>query len=225
MIVKYLYFVIFGMCISGAAFGYNIEENKNQISEGYNVVLIVANALRADHLGCYGYSLDTSAHIDSFAADSIVFERTVAQSYWTLPSLVSIFTSKFVCAHHVNSRDAKLRNDEITLAEILNTYGYATAAFTCGLDTAAIYGLNQGFDTYNVYGGSKAVGSFADSMPKAVNWIAAQKDKNFFLFLHSYDAHPPYYTQRVETGFDSDYKGVFDNSQLGYDELKRIKNN
>ena len=149
------------------------------IRDNYNIVLIVVNALRADHLGCYGYPRNNSVFINKLAQDSVVFERAFAQSYWTLPSLATILTSKYVSAHNLNSRDAKLRKDIRTLPEVLKTYGYSTAAFTCGLDTAASFGLNKGFDIYNEYKGSKVVGSFSDVMPKAFKWLNVPATENW----------------------------------------------
>lgn len=191
--------------------------------EKYNIALIVVNALRADHLGCYGYSRSTSVFIDKFAQDSVVFDRAYAQSYWTLPSLTTILTSKYVSAHNLDSRNAKLQKDIRTLPEVLKTYGYITAAFTCGLDSAAAFGLNRGFDIYNEYKGRKVVGSLSDMMPKALKWLNENKDKKFFLFLQSYDAHPPYLNP-AKDDFSQSYNGIFKKVKLDYNKLKNINN-
>ena len=132
-----------------------------------------------------------------------------------------MFTSKYICAHNVDTRNTKLGTKDKTLADVLKIYGYATAGFTCGLDTASVYGLNKGFDLYNVYNGNQVVGSFADVVPKALNWLKDNKDKKFFLFLQSYDAHPPY-SDRVKAGFSRDYKGVLKKYRLDYNTLKNI---
>lgn len=213
---NYVFLCLVFLC---PVFGNSASENNNSDDAGYNVVLIVITALRADHLGCYGYSRGTSVNIDKLAKEGIIFKQAITQSFWTLPSLVSILTSKFVIAHNVNSRKTKLDKNEKTLAEILKIYGYNTAAFTCGLDTSAVYGVNRGFDTYSVYQGNRPMGSFSDIMPQAVSWLGG--NKKFFLFLQSYDVHPPYNDYR-EYSFDKDYKGIFDNSQLSYNELKGI---
>ncbi len=196
--------------------------NKPAGASGYNVVIISVNALRADHLGCYGYPRATSPNIDAFARNSVIFDRAIAQSYWTLPSLASLFTSKYISAHNVDSRNTKLETKNQTLASVLKIYGYATAGFTCGLDTAAAYGLNQGFDLYSVYSGNNVVGSLADMVPKAVNWLKENKDKKFFLFLQSYDAHPPY-NERAKASFSRGYKGELKKYRLDYNTLKNIK--
>jgi arylsulfatase len=211
IVISVLQCCVLFLFIPGLSFGETGEKNKD---DKYNVIIIVVSALRADHLGCYGYRRNTSFNIDKLAKESVVFERAVSQSYWTLPSLASILTSKFVSWHNVYSRDAKLGGAEKTLAEILRIYGYKTAAFTCGLDTAAAYGLNKGFDVYDVYDGNKTMGSFSDTIPKAVEWLNKNKNQEFFLLLHSYDVHPPY-NSCAENYFDKGYKGVFENSELG----------
>jgi len=197
------------------------KDNGNSGDNKYNIVVVVINALRADHLGCYGYARQTAPNIVKFSQDSIVFERAIAQSYWTLPNLASLFTSKFLSTHNLDSRDKRLNTNEATLAEILKAYGYSTAAFTCGLDTASAYGLNEGFDIYNEYQGEEPVGSFMDAMPKAVSWLNKNKDGKIFLFLHSYDTHPPY-KNSVENYFDQAYKGIFSGPPLDYTMLKNI---
>ena len=66
------------------------------------VILFLADTLRADHLGCYGYPKDTSPAIDALAADGVLFEQCQAQSSWTKPATASILTgllpSKSICA-------------------------------------------------------------------------------------------------------------------------------
>ncbi|MDD5573557.1 MAG: sulfatase [Candidatus Omnitrophica bacterium] len=192
-------------------------------SEGPNVLVVMVNALRADHLGCYGYGRETSPHLDRLAREGVVFERAVAASHWTLPNLVTVFTSQYVCAHQVDSRRLKLKPDEKTMAEFFKAQGYATAAFACGLDTLGVYGLDRGFDVYRIFEyEDRPAGSFADILPEAVRWMAARRRGRFFLFLHTYDMHPPY---RVSLGdfFDPSYEGVFRDAELGYETLKKIK--
>lgn len=221
------FYIVFLVCfsqvlfLSHAAITSDSGVNKHEESGGYNVVVISVNALRADHLGCYGYSRSTSPNIDAFARNSVIFDRAISQSYWTLPSLVSLFTSQYVCAHNVDSRGAKLEEKTKTLAEVLKMYGYATAGFTCGLDTSAAYGLNKGFDVYSVYGGSKVVGSISSILPKAVKWLDRNKDKKFFLFLQSYDVHPPY-RNCAKGRFSRGYEGILKRLPLDYTMLKNI---
>ena len=61
----------------------------------YNVILICIDTLRADHLGCYGYSRDTSPHLDAFARESVFFENAYSTTAWTFPSHFAMFTARY----------------------------------------------------------------------------------------------------------------------------------
>ena len=67
----------------------------------FNIVLITIDALRADHLSCYGYERNTSPTIDSIAEKGIIFKNAYAPSSWTVPSMVSLFTSVYPVNHGV----------------------------------------------------------------------------------------------------------------------------
>ena len=60
--------------------------------EKTNVIVIVMDTTRVDRLGCYGYSRPTSPNVDELAKDSLVYDRAIAPSSWTLPSHASLFT-------------------------------------------------------------------------------------------------------------------------------------
>ncbi|MCX5792223.1 MAG: sulfatase [Elusimicrobia bacterium] len=183
-----------------------------------NVVLISLNALRADHLKTYGYGKETAPAIGRLAAEGTVFEQAVAQSNWTLPSLVSLFTSRYVRSHGVYQRGQKVPPGLVTLAQALKNAGYRTAAFTGGLDMSAAYGLDRGFDLYSDDAGGKAIGSFSEIMPKALDWLAASRDSRFFLFLDSYDIHPPF-DKPWPGGSEPAYAGQLKGKTLDYSLL------
>lgn len=137
-----------------------------------DVVLLVIDCLRADHLGAYGYERPTSPHLDRFAADAVVFEHAIAPSNWTRPSIASLFTSLYPSQHQVPGIDTPaerrtalrsaredldvdrilggnaLSNDFVTLAEALRAAGYATAAFINQAQMPPYLGFAQGFDIY-----------------------------------------------------------------------------
>ena len=75
-----------------------------------NIVLISLDNLGANHMGCYGYFRNTTPFMDSLAAAGMIFDEMVAQDTWTLPSHVSMLTSRYVSAHGVWNRDLKLNN-------------------------------------------------------------------------------------------------------------------
>jgi arylsulfatase A-like enzyme len=201
---------------------YPVLAAESQGQGKHNLILIVINSLRPDHLSLEGYPRATSPQIDILAKESIYFDQAFSQSCWTLPSLATIFTSQYLSSHKLDARDKKIGPEKRTFTQILKGNGYATNAFTCGLDAAAVYGLEKGFDRYDVYSGSKPVGVFSDMLPKVKCSLRENKDKKFFLFLHSYDTHPPYRYNQGES-FDKGYKGIFKDLSMDYNTFKGIK--
>ena len=114
----------------------------------YNVVYIVVDALRADHLGCYGYKRKTSPNIDRIAQGGTVFEKAFAPLPMTQPSFATQFTSLYPVSHGVLRNDSALSPKAITLAEILAQHGWETAAVVGASNLDSVFGLNQGFQLY-----------------------------------------------------------------------------
>ena len=122
-----------------------------------NVILISVDTLRADRLGVYGGKRDLTPGMDSFAADSIVFQRHIAHAPSTLHSHASMFTGLFPPGHGASrSRRLAVPDSIETLAEILRERGFTTAAFTAGGQLAPSWGLAQGFDIYESEEGDEA---------------------------------------------------------------------
>lgn len=134
------------------------------------------------------------------AKEGIVFARISSASSWTVPSTMTWFTgvypsehrmtNKFIEFTHQVQRPAKLKDlspELVTLAQVMKRNGYATAGFTGNAGVSGGFGYDQGFDVYiherEVFGG------FDQSLPKAMEWLTANKDRKFFLFLHGYDCH------------------------------------
>lgn len=94
-----------------------------------NIILIVVDALRADHLGLYGYRRRTSPHLDKWAEDSLVFDRAVSSSSWTLPSIVSLLTGRHPLRHGMLDNDDVMETSLPVLPKILSDDGYISAGF------------------------------------------------------------------------------------------------
>ncbi len=157
------------------------------------IVLISVDTLRADHLQTYGYSRPTSPNLDLLSEDGAVFTRTYASSPWTLPSHVSLLTSLFNINHGVHRPTDRMDDSLVTLTEVLRQNGFSTAAITGGILVSHLYGFSRGFDTYKEGDGSMDhKNSAALVAHTAVEWIENNKDKDFFLFLHTYQVHTPY---------------------------------
>jgi arylsulfatase A-like enzyme len=181
---------------------------KQQLSyPGANVILLSIDTLRADHLGCYGYREDTSPHIDAFAQEAVRFARTYAASNTTLPSHATMMTSLYPGTHKAEvGRFAPVPEEVTTLAEVLAAAGYHTVAIVDDGELDAIWGLNQGFETYAVslQEGMRTV------LPLAFERLEALRKEKFFLFLHTYDVHTPYRpTPHDLDSFFAHYQGAF----------------
>ena len=161
--------------------------------ERKNVILICLDTLRADHLGCYGYPRKTSPNIDSLTTDSALFLNTYASSPWTLPSHVSLFTSLSGVQHQVYYHDEKMDPSLVTLAEILRQHYFFCPAFTGGGFVNPEYGFSKGFDVYYTGEGGVYYHNSAQLVYQIVSqWLERNGDKNFFMFIHTYQPHDPY---------------------------------
>lgn len=178
-----------------------------------NVLLISLDALRADHLGTYGYIRPTSPTLDSLATRGYLFERAVSQAPWTLPAHASLFTSHYLKSHGITNWQEKLGADAIMLAEVMRFCGYVTGAIIGGA-LPPKRGFSQGFDSYD-----SSCFDMASEDPvtnhcthqKAVEWLRRRANAPFFLFLHYWDIHDPYIPPApYDTLFDPDYDGTVD---------------
>ena len=157
------------------------------------VILISLDTLRADHLGCYGYNKPTTPNIDALAGDGALFVNHYAPASWTLPSHVSLLTALSCFSHGVNKADVQISSTITTLADLLRKQGFRNAAFTGGGFVSPVYGFAKGFDMYNESEGSTEFMDSARRLSEAASlWIENNRDKDFFLFLHTYQCHMPY---------------------------------
>jgi len=170
-------------------------------TRGRAVILISLDTLRPDHLGCYGYKRNTSPNIDSFARDdAVMFKSAYAQSPYTLTSHMCMLTGLYPEAHMVlqpnfsdKGKTQYLKEDIVTLAEAFKEEGYITSAFTDGLLVDHKYGFDQGFDEYRDMRKTGAhLNGFRKFGKDLLDWIKDNKNKDFFLFVHTYDTHAPY---------------------------------
>jgi arylsulfatase A-like enzyme len=157
------------------------------------VILISVDTLRADHLSCYGYERPTSPYLDALATESALFVNVYAPSPWTLPSHVSMLTGLNTVRHQVNREDQRMNPELITLAELLKTNNFFCSAFTGGGFVSSAFGFADGFDSYyeradEIYLDHAAELCFRD----VARWIEFNKDRDFFLFIHTYQPHDPY---------------------------------
>jgi len=183
---KVIIFLSFFILIFSYRLGSCIPKHKN-----YNIILITLDALRADHLNCYGYKRGTSPFISEFAKDAFIYQRVIAQSGSTMPSLATVFTSMYAYADcALNERDA-LGKSYTTIAEFLKKIGYKTYAIVGHGYVKKIFGLARGFDYYD---DNFDKWRNADEMTTlAIKFLKEGKShKKFFLWLHYRQPHWPY---------------------------------
>ncbi len=113
-----------------------------------NVLLLVLDTVRADHLSLYGYDRETTPNLAKLAAGGVLFDSAISPAPWTLPSHASMFTGKW--PHELSTRvDRPLDASDPTLAEFLAGKGYATAGFVANTYYCnSAYGLDRGFARY-----------------------------------------------------------------------------
>ncbi len=170
----------------------------DQAPDRPNVVLIVMDTLRADHLGCHGYEREVSPEIDTFAAGSDVYDHAYATAPWTVPSHGSLFTGKLPFRHgaHTYKSDergimvAPLPESHVTLAEVFSAEGYRTGAFVANdAFLGERFQFDQGFATYHV----EPV--HADRLNRrAAQWLREDRGTPFFMFMNFMDTHRIYNT-------------------------------
>lgn len=166
-----------------------------------NVVLLVADTLRADHVGCYGCTRPLTPYIDAFSERATRYPYAWMTASWTLSSHASMFTGLFPFEHFAHYYNPKIKDSYesngrnelplddrfISLAEVFRREGYKTGAISA--NTGYVnheFGLNQGFDYFDVRY------DFApDTNERVKRWLSLIADKPFFLFVNYMDAHGP----------------------------------
>jgi arylsulfatase A-like enzyme len=177
-----------------------------------NLLLISVDTLRADHLGSYGYRLDTSPTIDALAAAGVRFADATVQWPKTWPSMASMLTGRYPASAGVRYAPRRpVSAEQTTLAEVLRGAGYATAAVVANPNVGRELAFDQGFDRFveswltelKRQTGAKrledapgAVKHFTNATivtDEAVRFLdSLAAGPPFFLWLHYIDPHGPY---------------------------------
>lgn len=120
-----------------------------------NILLLILDTLRRDHLSGYGYTRDTSPYLDEFSTQATVFDRAIAPAQWTIPSHASMFTGLYPGTHQLTQAGGKLSGSYPTLAEILQVDGYHTVGFSNNPLVGVLDNdLTRGFDDFYNYSGA-----------------------------------------------------------------------
>jgi arylsulfatase A-like enzyme len=158
-----------------------------------NVVVVLVDTLRADHLGAYGYERDTSPAIDAFGRDAVRFERAYSTSGWTRPATASLLTGLHPQRHAATTRSSSIAPNVPLIGDLARARGYHTAAFVTNVNVLAVWGFDRGFDTF-VDVETTTGSDRADAVHGAVleHLDADGFREPFLLYLHLLDPHSPY---------------------------------
>ena len=127
------------------------EIGKMDGSNNINVIIILLDAVRPDHLGCYGYKRQTSPNIDGLSADGVVFENAFAQSSRTNESVPSLFSSTYPSTHKVKTLTSALPKNLLILPHIFKSNGYKTSVFSANGLVSPTFGYKRGVDDFFGY--------------------------------------------------------------------------
>ncbi|MGD0362799.1 MAG: sulfatase-like hydrolase/transferase [Bryobacteraceae bacterium] len=185
------------------------------------VILISIDTLRADHLSAYGYRRIRTPNIDSYARQGTFFGNIETQVPLTLPSHTTLFTSTYPFQSQIEENAERVPPGIVTLASVLRSHGYKTAAFIGSVFLESEMGLDQGFDLYDSPFHFEAFSPISGSMffggagrnrygvrdrrdgalvlGAARRWLAANRGA-VFVFAHLFDLHKPY----IRAGYDAE---------------------
>lgn len=170
---------------------------------GHNVLLLTIDTLRADRLNAYGYEgRTTSPRIDALLGSGVQFDDASAPRSLTWPSLSTVLTGLYPSGHGVVQNGYELPDSLPTLPKLLGAAGYSTAAFLSNMCRAN----HQGWDELRCSQGRDARAS-----QWAVDWVAGrQHEAPYFLWVHLFGAHPPYYNggELAARELDPGYQGT-----------------
>ena len=189
---------------------------------GAHVLLVTIDALRADHLGLYGYDRPVSPNLDRFASESVVFERAYTQAPHSSYSLCSLMTSEYL--HETVDLDAPL--PALTLPQALRAIDYNTAAFftqgifhTEGERLLAFRDDAFGFERHDHTDVDAA--RKTNMALEEVDRIVERGEPPSLLWVHYFDVHEPYRDTTFGTSDADRYDGEIHKVDAEFDRLLR----
>jgi len=154
-----------------------------------HIIIITLDAVRPDHLGCYGYVKEISPNIDGLARQGVVFLSAYSNAPWTKPSVASLFSSLYPNIHRTVDRDHSLPEQVRTMAEMLKESGYFTCFFNGGNPLIHEFRFDQGFDFYAYEESLDSAGV----VRRLRSFLPQAQGKNILAYIHLMDTHLPYH--------------------------------
>jgi arylsulfatase len=165
-----------------------------------NILLIIVDTLRADHLGCYGMPLPLTPHMDALARRGVLFSNVLSAAPSTGASHASIMTGCYPTAHGVALNPGAIPQHFTSLAQVCRSVGYETAAFVSNpvLRSGYLLGIDRGFDLYDENlprwedSLSLPYRAAAETAAAVSGWLDAKRSEPFFTWVHFFEPHGPY---------------------------------
>lgn len=157
-----------------------------------NVIVILEDTLRADHLSTQGHVRETSPERTRLMNErGIVFANAHSQATKTRPSVAALMTSLYATATGVWDFASMLSNRYLTLAEVMRAQGFVTASFIQNGNAGPYAGAHQGF---GILREPDTIGNTTEDLfdERTLKWLEENRDRNFFLYLHAIDPHGVY---------------------------------
>ena len=189
-----------------------------------NLLFILIDTLRADHLSGYGYARPTSPHIDSLTRTGVRFTNHLAQSSWTKTSMASLWTGLYPTRVGVLHASDAIPAEARMPAEALAETGLETLALWRNGWVAPNFGFSQGFDAYisprpaptppgfrRENPGVRVLGSDFDAVESFEEYLRTTSADRWFVYLHFMDVHQ-YATDERSAIFGTTYLDAYDNS-------------
>lgn len=163
-------------------------------AERPNVVWILLDACRADHLSCYGYERETTPQLDALARRGVLFERNFSQAPCTVESMPSYLTGKYFPQSSMAGLEKALRDDEKIVPAVLGAHGYATVLLTVHPWWTPRSRLWQAFDeaVFVPPPYMRAYAELGEIKARLFAIVDRHKDGPFFVYVHTLDTHRPH---------------------------------
>lgn len=158
-----------------------------------NLVVVMVDTLRSDHLPSYGYGRNTAPYLSELASQGIQLQGYAVTS-WTKPSVATLLTGLHPQRHQTISRSDRLPPEAPYLPEILAKEGFATAAYIGNLNVGHKWGFNRGIQRYDQWNGVRKVDG--PRVTRGALEVSQGLKSPYFLYVHYVDPHDPYRPRR-----------------------------
>jgi arylsulfatase len=182
-------------CVAWAGPEFNITST---VRPPQAIIVVLIDALRPDHLSCYGYERPTSPNIDAIASEGVLFEDAYTNGNWTKPAVASLFTGRWAAETGAIKMMIKLKDGTEyfsalspkleTTAEAVADKGYVTWAFVSNPNLSKAAGFGRGFATY-----IEEPADCDEIVRRFLQWQSGLPEgTRSFTYLHLLEPHAPY---------------------------------